>query len=58
MSDRSDPISDKVNQGKRDFIKTLIAGTAFTAPQVASFSMEGLKTFRAHAQGSVSAPPG
>jgi hypothetical protein len=43
MSDKKDaPILDKVDPGKRDFVRKVIKGTAFAVPVVASFSMDGL----------------
>ena len=40
--DKLDPILQHVDSEKRDFLKTVLTGTAFVAPIVASFSMEGL----------------
>lgn len=38
-----DRILDKVDDDKRNFLKKVIIGTAFAAPVINSFSMEGLK---------------
>jgi hypothetical protein len=48
--DRLDPILEHVDSEKRDFLKTVLTGTAFVAPIVASFSMEGLTPNEAFAQ--------
>ena len=50
MSDEKlDPILEQVDPEKRDFLKKVLAGTAFVAPIVASFSMEGLSPNEAFA---------
>lgn len=49
--DKLDPILDQVDPEKREFLKKVIVGTAFTVPIVASFSMEGLSPNEAFAQG-------
>jgi hypothetical protein len=59
--DKLDPILEHVDSEKRDFLKTVLTGTAFVAPIVASFSMEGLTPNEAFAQssnGSIVIPPG
>ena len=48
--DKLDPILEQVDPEKRDFLKKVLAGTAFVAPIVASFSMEGLSPNEAFAQ--------
>jgi hypothetical protein len=48
--DKLDPILDQVDPEKRDFIKKVLVGTAFVAPIVASFSMDGLSLNEAYAQ--------
>jgi hypothetical protein len=48
--DNLDPILEQVDPEKRDFLKKVLAGTAFVAPIVASFSMEGLSPNEAFAQ--------
>jgi len=35
-------VLDKVNPDRRGFVKKIIVGTAFAAPIVSSFSMDGL----------------
>lgn len=47
--DKLDPILEHVDSEKRDFLKTVLTGTAFVAPIVASFSMEGLAPTEAFA---------
>jgi len=50
----NDPVDDVLKQidpAKRDFLKALVAGTAFVAPIVVSFPMDGLSVYEAHAQG-------
>jgi hypothetical protein len=47
-----DRILERVNPGKRDFLKKVVVGTAFAAPLVASFSLDGLSLYEAHAQGA------
>jgi hypothetical protein len=43
MTEKKDaPILDKVDPGKRNFVRKVIKGTAFAVPVVASFSMDGL----------------
>ena len=39
MQEKSTP---KVNQSKRDFVKKLAVGTAFTVPILKSFSMDSV----------------
>jgi hypothetical protein len=39
-----------VDAGRRDFLKTLVAGTSFAVPLMASFSMDGLSVDVASAQ--------
>jgi len=34
-------VFDSVDEGRREFVKKLVAGTAFAAPLLASFSMDG-----------------
>jgi hypothetical protein len=43
-------VLDRVDPGKRAFLKKLVVGTAFVVPTVASFSMDGLSLYEAHAQ--------
>lgn len=49
--DKVDEVLERVDPAKRGFLKALVVGTAFVAPMVASFPMEGLSVFEAHAQG-------
>ena len=43
MKDEGDAlILEKIDPGKRDFVRNFIKGTAFAVPVVASFSMDGL----------------
>lgn len=37
-----DPVLDKVDPAKRSFVRKVVTGTAFAAPVIASFSMNGL----------------
>ena len=55
--DKLDPILEQVDPEKRDFLKKVLAGTAFVAPIVASFSMEGLSPNEAFAQSTNSSVP-
>ncbi len=48
---------DRLDPAKRAFLKTLIVGTAFAVPTVASFSMDGLSLYEANAQASNIVPP-
>lgn len=48
--DKLEPILDQVDPSKREFLRRVIVGTAFTAPIVASFSMDGLSPNEAFAQ--------
>jgi hypothetical protein len=51
MADETlDPILEKVDPEKREFLKKVIVGTAFVAPIVSSFSLEGLSPNEAFAQ--------
>jgi hypothetical protein len=43
-------VLDRVDPGKRAFLKKLVVGTAFVVPTVASFSMDGLSLYEANAQ--------
>ncbi len=49
--DQVDQALQHVDPAKRAFVKALIAGTAFGAPMVASFSMKGISSYTVHAQG-------
>lgn len=49
--DKVDEVLRHVDPAKRGFLKALVVGTAFVAPIVASFPMEGLSVYEAHAQG-------
>jgi hypothetical protein len=51
-NDHVDDALQHVDPAKRDFLKALVVGTAFVAPLVVSFSMDGLSVYEAHAQGS------
>jgi len=51
----NDPLDEAfqhVDPTKRDFLKALLVGTAFAAPMIVSFSMDGLSVHEAYAQGS------
>ncbi len=48
--DRVDDVLERVDPAKRDFLKTVIVTTAFVVPTIASFSMDGLSVYEAHAQ--------
>lgn len=45
-------VLERVDPEKRAFLKTIIVGTAFLAPTVVSFSMDGLSLYEANAQTS------
>lgn len=47
-----EPLLEAVDPEKRALLKRIIVGTAFAAPLVASFSMEGLSPHEAFAQSS------
>jgi hypothetical protein len=49
QSDNVDKVLQRVDPAKRGFLKTLVIGGAFVAPTVASFPMEGLSVYQAHA---------
>jgi hypothetical protein len=55
--DRIDRVLESVDPSKRDFLKRLVVGTAFVVPQIASFSMDGLSVYDAHAQGGSNIAP-
>ena len=44
-------VLSRVDAGKRDALRSLVAGTAFAVPMIASFSMSGLKVNEANAYG-------
>ena len=46
-----DRLLEHVDPAKRLFLKSLVVGAAFVAPLVASFSLDGLSVYEAHAQG-------
>ena len=48
--DELEQMLDRVDPKKRAFLKTLVVGTAFVVPTVASFSMDGLSLYEANAQ--------
>jgi len=50
--DELDSVLERADPAKRAFLKTIIVGTAFVAPTVASFSMDGLSLYEANAQTS------
>jgi hypothetical protein len=50
-ADKVDEVLQRVDPAKRGFLKALVVGSAFVAPIVASFPMEGLSVYEAHAQG-------
>lgn len=50
MSDKDDAVLDKVDPSKRAFVGKIVKGTAFAAPIVASFSLDGLTIGDAKAQ--------
>ncbi len=50
MADSPDDVLDRVDQDKRDFLKKVLAATAFTVPTIVSFSMDSLSVYEAHAQ--------
>ncbi len=39
---KDDSVLDKVDPAKRAFVRKVVRGTAFVAPVVASFSLDGL----------------
>lgn len=47
-----DRVLEHVDPSKRAFLKSLVVGSAFVAPLVASFSLDGLSVYEAHAQSS------
>lgn len=49
--EKLDPVLEQVDPEKREFLKKVLVGTAFVAPIVASFSMDGLSPNEAFAQG-------
>ncbi len=40
--EKDDSVLDKVDPAKRSFVRKVVMGTAFVAPVVASFSIDGL----------------
>jgi hypothetical protein len=48
--EKLDRVLDEVDPDKREFLKKVLVGTAFTAPIVASFSMDALGPREAFAQ--------
>jgi hypothetical protein len=46
-------VLQKIGPGKRDFVKALVVGTAFIGPTVASFSMDRISLYEAHAQSNI-----
>ncbi len=48
--DGLDKALEHVDPNKRAFLKALVAGTAFGAPLVMSFSMKGVSAYNVHAQ--------
>lgn len=48
--DELEQVLDRLDPKKRAFLKTLVVGTAFVVPTVASFSMDGLSLYEANAQ--------
>jgi hypothetical protein len=49
QGDNVDEVLRRIDPAKRGFLKALVVGSAFVAPTVASFSMEGLSVYQAHA---------
>jgi len=50
-NDKVDEVLERIDPAKRSFLKALVVGTAFVAPMVASFPMDGVSVYKAHAQG-------
>jgi len=48
----NETVLDGVDEGRRDFVKKLVAGTAFATPLLASFSMDGALIGEAEAAGA------
>ena len=48
-NDKVDEALQPVDPAKRGFLKTLVIGHAFVAPIIASFPMQGLSVYQAHA---------
>lgn len=55
-TDKVDEVLQRVDPAKRGFLKALVIGGAFVAPIVASFPMESLSVYKAHAQGGSNIP--
>lgn len=48
--DKPEEILNRLDPERREFLKKIVVATAFTVPAVASFSMDGLSVYEAHAQ--------
>lgn len=48
--ERGGDVLGRLDPDRRDFLKRLIVASAFTVPTVASFSMDSLSVYEAHAQ--------
>jgi hypothetical protein len=51
MSDDSSKVFDLVDPARRGFLKSVLAGAAFAAPVIATFSVESLTASSVHAMG-------
>ena len=51
MSDGSSKVFDLVDPARRGFLKSVLAGAAFAAPVIATFSVESLTANSVHAMG-------
>jgi hypothetical protein len=49
MSNDKNEILGRLDPDRREFLKKVMVATAFTVPTVASFSMDGLSVYQAHA---------
>ena len=55
VKESNDRLLGKIDEGKRDFLKKLAIGTAYAAPVIATFSLDGIRS-KAFAQAAYSVP--
>lgn len=55
MEASKDQMPDRIDDGKRDFLKKLAIGTAYAAPAIATFSLDSIRS-KAYAQAAYGVP--
>jgi hypothetical protein len=56
-SRKTDEVLERLSPERREFLKRLIGVTAFAGPAIASFSVDTLSAYEAHAAQGSNLPP-